>query len=66
MNVRPGGAQAVMKDTVSAGRVQRMVDDNVIPKGMKQILEERGINTATLKGPDMRIILANHSDRRKQ
>ena len=66
MNVRPGGAQAVMKDTVWAGRVQRMVDENGIPKGMKQILEERGINTATLKGPDMRIILANHNDFRSE
>ena len=39
-----------------------MVDDNGIPKGMKQVLEECGINTATLKGSDMRIILANHDD----
>ena len=31
-------------------------------KGMKEILEERGINTSTLTGPQMRIILANHTD----
>ena len=62
MNVKPGGAQAVMRDTVWAGKVQTMVDTNGIPKGMKQVLEERGINTATLLGPDMKIILANHDD----
>ena len=62
MNVRPGGAQAVMRDTVWAGKIQKMVDANGIPKGMKQVLEERGINTATLLGPDMRIILANNDD----
>ena len=66
MNVRPGGAQAVMKDTVWAGRIQIMVDDNGIPKGMKKILEERGINTATLKGPYIRIILADHDDFRSE
>ncbi len=62
MNVKPGGAQAVMRDTVWAGKLQTMVDTNGIPKGMKQVLEERGINTATLLGPDMKIILANHDD----
>ncbi len=45
-----------------ADKVQTMVDTNGIPKGMKQVLEERGINTATLLGPDMKIILANHDD----
>ena len=43
-----------------------MVDDNGIPKGMKKVLEERDINTATLKGPDMKIILANHDDFRSE
>ena len=33
-----------------------------IPKGMKQILEERGINTATLSADDMHTILVQHDD----
>lgn len=33
---------------------------------MKRILEERGINTFTLKADDMRIILANHDDFRNE
>lgn len=66
MNVYCGGEQAVMRDTVWAGKVQHLVDDEGVPKGMKQVLEERGINTATLKGADMRIILANHEDFRTE
>ena len=37
-----------------------------VPKGMKRILEERGINTQTHKGDDMRVILANHDDFRDE
>ena len=43
MNVKPGGAQPVMRDTVWAGRVQKLTSGGV-PKGMKKILEERGIS----------------------
>ena len=32
------------------------------PKGMTKILQERGINTATLNADDMRNILTNHDD----
>lgn len=62
MNVKPGGAQPALRDTIWAGRVQKLVDSNGVPKGMKKVLEERGINTTTLKANDMREILANHSD----
>ena len=57
MNVKP-----VMTDTVWAGKVQRLVFHDGVPKGMKQVLEERGINTGTFKADDMRVILANHDD----
>ena len=60
MNVRPGGAQPAMRDALWAGRVQKMVDSNGVPKSMKQILEERGINTERMKAEDMRVIPANH------
>ena len=66
MNVRPGGAQPAMRDTIWAGRVQKMVDSNGVPKGMRQVLEERGINTAHMKGDDMRTVLANHEDFRTE
>ena len=58
MNVKPGGKQAVMHDTW-AGKTQELVDSAGVPKGMKIILEERGINTQIFKTDDMRVILAN-------
>ena len=62
MNVRPGGKQPCMRDTVWAGRAQKLVDDKGVPKGMKQILEERGINTERMKAEDMRTVLSFHDD----
>ena len=66
MNVLPGGAQAKLRDTVWAGKVQKMVFSIGVPKGMKRVLEERGINTTALRGEDMRKILANHEDFRTE
>ena len=66
MNVKPGGSQAVMRDTVWAGKIRRLVFDDGVSKGMKQVLEERGINTGTLKADDMQVILANHDDFRAE
>ena len=58
MNVNPGGVQPLMRDTVWAGRVQRMVFNvGNVAKGMRKVLEERGINTTTLRADDMRKIL---------
>ena len=39
-----------------------MVMEDGRPKGMKRVLEERGINTSKMSGDDMRIVLANHDD----
>ena len=44
MNVNPGGHQPVMQDTVWAGAVQKFVDENGVPKGMKRVLQEREIH----------------------
>ena len=51
MNVGPGGKQP---DTVYNGVVQHMVDGNGIPKGMKLIPEERGIDTSGMNAKKMR------------
>ena len=66
MNVRPGGVQPRMRDTMWAGKVQRMVYDDGTPKGMKQVLEEKGINTARMVAEDMRTVLSWHDDFRKE
>ena len=65
MNFRPGGAQLAMRDTVWAGQQQKMVKPDGTPKGMKAILEERGIHTETLKADDMRMILKISERRRR-
>ena len=62
MNVKPGGKQPRMHTTVWAGNEQTMCLPDGTPKGMKLVLEERGINTATLIGPQMQVILQNHED----
>ena len=53
MNVRPGGAQSRMRDTVWARQVQKTVLADGTPKGMKTILEERAINISSMKADDM-------------
>ena len=66
MNVKPGGKQPVMRATIWAGKVQEMTFALGVPKGMKQVLEERGIRTESLKAEDMRKILSNHEDFRNE
>lgn len=43
MNVGPGGKQPAMRDTIWGGKIQKMVDDNGIPKGMRAVLQKRGV-----------------------
>ena len=62
VNKKPGGKQPAMRDTVWAGKPQKLNMDDGTPKGAAMILEERGINTASLKLEDMRIILNCHDD----
>ena len=66
MNVGPEGKQPVMKDTVWGGQIQRMVDENGIPKGMKAVLHERGVNTVGLKAKEMRDLLKSFPDFQNQ
>ena len=62
MNVRPGGAQAKLHDTVWNGRGQKMVFSDGTPKGMKRVLEERGVNTKGMKAEKIREVLGEMSD----
>ena len=62
MNVHPGGKQPAMRDTTWQGRVQQMVYPDGTPKGMKAILEERGVNTRKMKANDMRKKLSQYPD----
>ena len=61
MNMKPGGKQPAMRETQWGSRPQK----DGRPKGMKIILEERGIHTETLNVDNMRTILSNHDDFRE-
>lgn len=49
MNVTPGGKQPAMRDTFHEGNVQRMVFDDGTPKGLRRVLDERGVDTSMMK-----------------
>lgn len=54
MNVSDGGKQPHMRDTVWRGRPQRMVMDGGLQKGMKRVLQERGLETKGMNADKMR------------
>ena len=62
MNAKPGGKQPCMRDTVWKGKVQRMVFSLGIPKGLIQVLKERGCYRKKMKLEDMRKEISTHSD----
>lgn len=53
MNISDGGKQPFMRDTIWDGKPQKMVTSSGIQKGMKSLLEERGVNTNGLRKEDM-------------
>ena len=62
MNVNPGGKQRVMRDGWWGGKPQKRNYNLGIPKGMRVVLEERGVNTHTMTAEKMREILGSHPD----
>lgn len=50
MNVNPGGKQPVMHPgRLPSGQEQQMVDSRGVPKGLRQVLQERGVDTRKMK-----------------
>jgi hypothetical protein len=68
MNLSPGGMQPLMRSTVYCGVPQEMVfpiDHSTHPgqaKGLRAVLEERGVNTSQMKKETLVEILASHDD----
>jgi len=62
MNVNPGGKQRIMHDGFYDGKVQKMNYAIGIPKGLRVILEERGVNTHGMNADRMREVLSGYSD----
>lgn len=54
MNVKDGGKQPIMKDTVWNGVIQRMTTEDGQPKGMKTVLEERGVDVKGMNADKLR------------
>ncbi len=66
MNVGPGGKQPAMRSTVWKGQRQSLILPDGTPKGLKSVLQERGIDTASMKRPEMVSILSDHADFKEQ
>ncbi len=65
MNVNPGGAQRIMRDTSFGGKEQKMYfmqNGLKIAKGMKMVLEERGVSTEGKNKEWMKSTLSQHID----
>ena len=62
MNAKPGGKQPKMRDTVWEGRPQSMVFSIGVPKGLIQVLKERGKYRNGMKLEEMRQEIASHPD----
>jgi hypothetical protein len=54
MNVSDGGKQPFMRDTEWDGQVQKMTLSDGRQKGMRAVLEERGVDTYRMKADKMR------------
>ena len=69
MNAKPGGCQPVMHDTVWNGRPQKMTKSvlvrghrTVIPRGLIEVLTERGCYRPEMKVDEMQATIASHAD----
>ena len=58
MNIHPGGKQRVIRDGFWDGKAQSMNRN-----GMKQVLEERGVDTRAMTAPE---VLGSHPDFKDQ
>ena len=62
MNVKPGGKQRVMRNGFYDGKPQQMNFPDGTPKGMKIILEERGVDTRNMTADKMHEVLGSRCD----
>ena len=54
INVNPGGKQQVMRDGWWVGKPQKMNYNLGVPKGLRVVLEERGVNTHKMTAEKIR------------
>ena len=62
MNMKPGGKQPAMRNTIWQGKDYSMVFNLGVLKGLLQLLKETGVDTWGMKLEDMRKEMASHED----
>ena len=62
MNVKPGGKSPVMHDAVLNGNSQKIILDDRRLKGMKFILQKRGIDVSGMNVEDMQLAMQQLHD----
>ena len=62
MNAKPGGKQPAMRYTVWNGKVQKIMYNIGVPKGLIQVLKERGRYRHGMKLDEMRAEIRTHKD----
>lgn len=66
MNVNPGGKQRKMRDGWWDGKPQPMNYALGVPKGLRAVLQERGVDTSGMNADAMRTALGSHPDFKQQ
>ena len=66
MNVNPGGKQRVMRNGYWNGKVFKMNFAIGVPKGLRIVLQERGVDTTNMNADQMREVLKQHPDFRDE
>ena len=56
------GKQRLMRDGYRDGKVQKMVDAQGVAKGLRVVLEERGVDTRSMGADQMRRTLKSFPD----
>ena len=60
MNVKDGGKQPFLRDTYWNGQVQTMVTADGVQKGLRTVLEERGVNTKGMNAEKLKEVLGEY------
>ena len=60
MNVKDGGKQPFMRDSVWNGTIQQMVTPHGLQKGMRTVLEEKDVDTTGMNADRLRKILGEY------
>ena len=60
MNVNPGGKQRVMRDGWWDCKPQKMNYTLGMPKGLRVVLQKRGVDTRNMNAEQMRRVLKSH------